>query len=66
MVYYVIPIDNMIHIDIMKVGGDDMFHHDFLKRTNFQQVCEFFRTGGAKVPGTEEEGTLEDRFYRAE
>ena len=43
-----------------------MFHHDFLKRTNFQQICEFFRTGGAKVPGTEEEGTLEDRFYRAE
>ena len=43
-----------------------MYEKSFFQRVHLQQICEFFRTGGGKVPGTEEEGTLEDRFYRAE
>lgn len=43
-----------------------MYERNFFDRLHIQQVCEFFRTGGEKLPGTEEEGSLEDRLYRAE
>lgn len=43
-----------------------MYEKSFFQRVHLQQICEFLRTGGEKVPGTEEEGSLDDRLYRAE
>lgn len=43
-----------------------MYESSFFDRVHIQQICEFFRTGGEKVPGTQEEGSLNDRLRRAE
>ena len=43
-----------------------MYESSFFDRVHIQQICEFFRTGGEKVPGTQEEGSLNDGLRRAE
>lgn len=34
-----------------------MYESSFFDRVHIQQVCEFFRTGGEKTPGTEDRGS---------